>query len=176
MSPVMAKHPKPSSDPLFPIAQRRHPQLILAKLLGEKAMMLPFDPACLNAATAALTRWADLAESHALDHKEMALDAEFLRVIFCDALGYKSRTDLPDAYQLERQFSVPGAGPADGALGRFKSGTSAGSAAGVPSALTGGVWYCRRMSDSASERTGGALPAACRRIAFPSLPQTPLRR
>ncbi|MGA2498445.1 MAG: DNA methyltransferase [Tepidisphaeraceae bacterium] len=117
----MAKNPKGSGDALFPIAQRRHPQLMLAKLLSEKAMMLPFDPARLGAATAALTRWADLAESHALDHKEVALDAEFLRVIFCDALGYKSRTDSPDAYQLERQFSVPGAGPADGALGRFKS-------------------------------------------------------
>ncbi len=79
------------------------------------------EPAALSAATAALKRWADLAESHALDHKEVSLDAEFLRVIFCDGLGYKSRTDSPAAYQLERQFTVPGGGAADGALGRFKT-------------------------------------------------------
>ncbi len=118
----MAKKAKGSDDALFAPVRRRHPQLILAKLLAERANVWFADPGSLSTANAVLSRWADLAESHALDHKEVSLDAEFLRVIFCEALGYKSRTDSPEAYQLERQFSVPGGGAADGALGRFKSG------------------------------------------------------
>ncbi len=58
----------------------------------------------------------------ALKQKETSLDAEFLRVIFADALGYRSRTDSPEAYEYERAFAVPGAGTVDGALGRFGTG------------------------------------------------------
>ena len=79
----------------------------------------------LTAATTALNRWADLAESHALNHKEVSLDAEFLRIIFCEALGYKQRTDSPEAYQVEREFTVPGAGAGRWGIGPLLGGQAA---------------------------------------------------
>ncbi|MBI4579478.1 MAG: N-6 DNA methylase [Planctomycetes bacterium] len=123
----MAKKGKQAGpQTLFPEARRRrHPHLILPKLLTEKATSLPVDnlPPTerdrTRASLAVLNRWADLAAQRALRQKETSLDAQFLRVIFGEALGYKTRTDAPDAYQLEHQFPVPGAGTADGALGRF---------------------------------------------------------
>ena len=119
----MARNRKQATDPTEPVLfnelKRRHPYLILPKLLAESAMKYPFEPLRLEQTTAVLAKWADLAAKGALKHKETSLDAEFLRVIFADALGYKSRTDSPDSYELERQFTVTGAGTADGALGRF---------------------------------------------------------
>jgi hypothetical protein len=52
-----------------------------------------------------------------------ALDASFLLEIFGDALGYKTATQSPAKYHLERNFTVPGIGTADGALGEFSRGT-----------------------------------------------------
>ena len=122
MLSIMAKKVRDSqTPPLYSEMRRRHLRLFLPKLLTDKAALFPFDPDQLNAANAALKRWADLAESHALNHKEVSLAPEFRRVIFCEALGYKSRADSPQAYQLEHEFSVPGAGQVDGALGRFST-------------------------------------------------------
>jgi len=122
----MAKTAKDSGDALlFPDFRRRHPHLILPKLVTENATRFPFDDARLKSGLGVLKRWADLAAQGALQQKETSLDAEFLRVIFGQALGYKTRTDSPDAYQMERQFPVPGAGTADGALGSFARGQKA---------------------------------------------------
>ena len=119
----MAKKPQQPNPPaLFPEGNRRHLHLVLPKLLDAKATQFPFDMFRLEAATKALAHWADLAESQVLHHKEVSLDAEFLHAIFCDALGYKARTDSPDAYHLDREFTVPGAGPVDGVLGNFAVG------------------------------------------------------
>ncbi len=123
MGGAMAKKAQPIEDVmLFPDLKRRHPHLILPKLLNEKASQFPFDPGRLRCGVEVLARWAELAAKGALHQKETSLDAEFIRVIFGEALGYKSRTDHPDAYQMERQFNVPGTGTADGALGRFATG------------------------------------------------------
>lgn len=120
---VMAKKTKVSGDAaLFPELKRRHPHLILPKLLTERATKAFLVENGSAAGLPVLTRWADLAAQGALHQKETSLDAEFLRVIFGEALGYRSRTDSPEAYQIERQFPVPGAGTADGALGRFAAG------------------------------------------------------
>lgn len=119
----MAKKAKDSGEALlFPDFRRRHLYVILPKLLTEKATIFPFDGARLKGGAAVLARWADLAAKGALRQKETSLDAEFLRVIFGEALGYKTRTESPEAYQMERQFPVPGAGTADGALGFFGVG------------------------------------------------------
>jgi hypothetical protein len=79
----------------------------------------------LTRAHAILHRWRDLAASGALAHKETSLDAEFLREVFTDALGYASVTTGAAAYQLERQFTVREVGTADGALGTFTVGQPA---------------------------------------------------
>lgn len=122
----MAKKAKDGGQPtLFPESRRRHPHLILPKLLTEKAIIFPFDDARLKGGLSVLQRWADLAAQGALQQKETSLDAEFLQVVFGQGLGYKIRTDSPDAYQMERQFTVPGAGTADGALGPFAAGRQA---------------------------------------------------
>jgi hypothetical protein len=119
----MARKKKAQTQPvLFADLPRRHPRLILPKLLADKATVFPFDDARFRASSSELERWADLADRGDLLRKETALDSHCLTVIFRRALGYKVLTDNPEAYQLEPQFSVPGAGTADGALGRFGRG------------------------------------------------------
>ena len=54
--------------------------------------------------------------------KETSLDADFLREVFGEALHYRSATQSPEAYELERNFTIPGVGAADGALGNFLAG------------------------------------------------------
>ena len=120
-----------TSTSLFPDLKRKHPHLILPRLLTERATENPFDPARLQVGQDALRRWAELATGAALTAKETALDAEFLKVIFGEALGYRGRTDTPDAFQIERQFPVPEAGYADAALGTFVAGQPLGQPAVV---------------------------------------------
>jgi hypothetical protein len=72
-----------------------------------------------------LRKWADMEAKGHLDVKETAIDANFLQEVFGEALGYKSKTQSPDDYQLERNFTVPGVGTADGALGKFSPGATA---------------------------------------------------
>jgi len=122
----MAKKAKDSGQPLLvPEFRRRHLHLVLPKLLTDKAAFFPFDDDRLQNGISVLQRWADLAAQGALQQKETSLDAEFLQIIFGQALGYKTRTDSPNAYNMERQFTVPGAGTADGALGSFAAGREA---------------------------------------------------
>ena len=86
---AMAKKPKHPGSMLFtPDLRRRHPHLILPKLLSEKATcFFSDDDPRLKSGKAALSHWADLAAQGALQQKETKLDAEFLRVIFGQALG-----------------------------------------------------------------------------------------
>lgn len=87
MVPAMAKKAKATVQPqLFPEFRRRHRHLVLPKLLTEKAIIFPFDDARLNSAVSELQRWADLASQGVLQQKETSLDAEFLRIIFGQAL------------------------------------------------------------------------------------------
>ena len=124
----MAKQAKAAGDAhLFKPVRRRHPHLILPKLLTKQASEWHFDPARLRDGQDALRRWAELADGGGLASKETALDAEFLRAIFGEALGYRGKTDAPDGYQLERQFPVPGAGFVDAALGSFAVGKPLGT-------------------------------------------------
>jgi hypothetical protein len=103
-------------------ARRRHRHLFLPKLLQEMSARPAIDGQDLEKARMLLNQWADLAEAGHLNQKETSLDAEFLEKIFGDALGYKSVTESPNDYHREKQFAVPGAGTADGALGSFVSG------------------------------------------------------
>ena len=73
----------------------------------------------IERAHAILRKWADLENNGVLNRKETSLDADFLREIFSEALGYAPVTEGAETYQLERAFAVPGVGTADGALGDF---------------------------------------------------------
>jgi len=123
MATIMAKKPKHHGSMLFtPDYRRRHPHLILPKLLTEKADLFRFDDARLQSGRAALANWADLAAQGALQQNETVLDAEFLRVIFGQALGYKTVSDNPESYTMIKNPTVAGAGIADGSLGFFTTG------------------------------------------------------
>jgi N-6 DNA Methylase len=76
-----------------------------------------------NQAHAVLMKWADLETKGHLKRKETALDADFLREVFGEALGYPSSTQSPQRYHLEKDFTVPGIGTADGAIGIFEPGS-----------------------------------------------------
>ena len=120
----MAKKPKHHGSMLFtPDYRRRHPHLILPKLLSQKAtcFLSDNDPR-LKSGLAALANWADLAVQGALQQNETVLDAEFHRVIFGQALGYKTVSDDPESCTMQKNPTVPGAGIADGALGFFATG------------------------------------------------------
>lgn len=118
----VANKPKESVDPLFLSApRRRHAHIVLPKLLSERAKIHFLDDTRHRGDLDALRCWAELAANGALQQKETSLDADFIRVIFEQALGYRSRTASHASYNIERQFQVPGAGTADGALGFFSS-------------------------------------------------------
>lgn len=111
---------------LFVVAgRRRHPTLFLPRLLQEAAGRAMFNSEEFDRAAQILRHWADLADKGHLTHKETSLDAEFLEKIFGDALGYRSVSENPGDYHREKQFTVPGAGTADGALGQFSTAAAA---------------------------------------------------
>lgn len=103
--------------------RERHPRLFIGRMLAQEAQRAPFEEAVEAKSWDILKSWADLADSGRLRVKETALDAEFLEKVFGDALGYRSVSECPESYHRERNFAVPGAGTADGALGKFAAGS-----------------------------------------------------
>ncbi len=97
----------------------KHRTLFLPRFLAAKSTETRWQGPDRDKAHAIIIEWAKLADTHALDHKETALDGDFLEHIFGKALGYKSVSESPQAYQRQKQFHVPGIGTADGALGAF---------------------------------------------------------
>jgi len=107
------------------LGSRRRSGLILRRFLAEEAESLHYRGEQQEHAHEVLKRWADLETKGHLAKKETSLDADFLREVFGEALGYKAATESPDDYQLQRNFTVPGVGVADGALGNFGPHTQA---------------------------------------------------
>jgi len=101
------------------LEKRRRRVLFLPRFLADEAKSGLLRGKKQDCAYDILRKWADLEAKGHLDVKETALDASFLQEVFGEALGYPSKTQSPDNYQLERNFSVPGIGTADGALGKF---------------------------------------------------------
>ena len=85
MATAMTKAKYPGGVLFSAEFRRRHPHLILPKLLTEKAKGFFFDEVRLQSGLAALAHWADLAQQGALQQKETSLNSEFLRVIFGQA-------------------------------------------------------------------------------------------
>ena len=104
------------------LGNRRRRALILPRFLVDEAAKAHLEGDEQDRAFGILKHWADLEKQGHLNTKETALDAGYLEKVFGDALGYKTLTESPEKYQLERNFSVPGVGTADGALGQFASG------------------------------------------------------
>jgi hypothetical protein len=96
--------------------------LILPRQLSEEAASNFLKGSKQDRAYEIIKIWADLEQNGHLNKKETALDAGFLHEVLGEALGYRTITQSPDSYDLERNFSVPGNGTADGALGEFGTG------------------------------------------------------
>jgi hypothetical protein len=122
--PKASPTPFPDEAALFPAsAARKRRRLFLPRFLAEEGEKVFLRGEHQNRAYEVLRRWAQLdKDGHLKDRKETSLDADFLREVFGHALGYRNATDSPDAYELERSFTVPGIGTADGALGQFRMG------------------------------------------------------
>jgi hypothetical protein len=105
------------------LESRRRSGLIIRRLLSEEAEKVFYRDQQQQHAYDVLKRWAELEAAGHLAKKETSLDAGFLREVFGEALGYQAATESPDDYQLQRNFTVPGVGVADGALGNFQPGS-----------------------------------------------------
>ncbi len=126
----MARKPEDDQS-LFPtdaearksLALRRRRPLILPRFLDQEGKDPRHSGFALDAARRTLSRWADLESQGHLQAKETALSAQFLQEVFGQALGYASVTESPEKYYLEHEYTIPGVGTADAALGCF-SGTT----------------------------------------------------
>ena len=116
-------HPK-ESEAFRARQARRRRALVIPRLLTEEAEKVIYRGPAQERAFEILTHWADLETQGHLKKKETSLDAEFLTQVFGEALGYRPATVSPDQYELQREFYVPGVGPADGALGNFSPGNT----------------------------------------------------
>ena len=127
----MGKRRKPTQNNdngpnLFtPLESRRRSGLVLRRFLAEEAEKFFYRGKQQDDAHEIVKRWADLETEGHLAKKETSLDADFLREVFGKALGYRAATECPEDYQLQRNFTVPGVGMADGALGSFCPNTQA---------------------------------------------------
>ncbi|MCW5775839.1 MAG: hypothetical protein KIS87_05265 [Phycisphaeraceae bacterium] len=99
---------------------RRQRALLIPRYLTEAAAHQQLAGAPRDRAHEIAVRWADLETSGALpDHAETTIDSQYLNQFFCEGLGYSVKTISPAGWDLEHQFTVPGVGTADGAIGDF---------------------------------------------------------
>ncbi|MSR56740.1 MAG: hypothetical protein EXS05_03595 [Planctomycetaceae bacterium] len=101
---------------------RRSLFLMLPRLLRDEAEKAIHRGPRQDRAHEIIKKWVELESQGHLQRKETSLDADFLLEVFNQALGYQVQTDSPEGYCLDRNFTVPGVGTADGALGRFAHG------------------------------------------------------
>jgi hypothetical protein len=128
--PAPRRKQQPPGPSLFMTAgTRRRRALILPRYLADESEDKRLLGSAFDRAFETLKKWADLETRGHLARKETALDADFLHEVFGQALGYKTATQSPNKYQLERNYLVPGVGTADGALGEFALGAQASLAA-----------------------------------------------
>ena len=109
----------PHDDLYAQIEDRRRRHLFLPNVLDEAAKDLRLKSEKREAAYDVIRKWWQLAGDGKLNRKETSIDDKFLSEVFGDALGYRGVTEAAGNYERERQFTVPGVGPCDGALGMF---------------------------------------------------------
>ena len=109
----------PHDDLLAKIEERRRRHLFLPTVLDEAARDMRLETPARDAAYEIIRKWWQLAQAGKLNRKETTIDDRFLSEVLGQALGYRGVTESSNGYERERQFHVPGVGPADGALGIF---------------------------------------------------------
>ncbi len=109
----------PHQDLFARIEERKRRHLFLPNVLDRAVQDLPPGDEARDTAQEVVRRWWAMAQDGRLDRKETSIDDRFLSEVFGEALGYRGVTESAKGYERERQFSVPGAGPCDGALGLF---------------------------------------------------------
>ncbi|MFG0251443.1 MAG: Eco57I restriction-modification methylase domain-containing protein, partial [Phycisphaerales bacterium JB038] len=109
----------PHDDLFARIEDRKRRRLFLPSILDAKAADTRLETNDREKAYEVIKRWWDLARSGALNRKETSIDDRFLSEVFGEALGYRGVTESSQKWERERQFSIPGVGPCDGALGLF---------------------------------------------------------
>jgi hypothetical protein len=116
---------RPAAAPLLAeVENPRRRVLILPRYLEKAAEDKRLLGQRFENAHKVLIRWADLEKDGHLEKKETTLDADFIREVFGEALGYQPSTLSPERYQQQRNFTVSGVGTADGALGDFSRSAS----------------------------------------------------
>ncbi len=98
---------------------RRRRSLFLPKYLADEADKPIHRNGRQEQAFEIMQKWVVLESQGHIFKKETAVDADFLIDVFGIALGHRPFSESPDRYELLRNFTVPGAGTADGALGNF---------------------------------------------------------
>lgn len=119
------RKPRDDEPDLFGSSRKRlRRSLILPHALEEEAEKAVYRTSEHHHAWEIVKHWADLERDGHLNTKETSLDASFLQEVFGKALGYTTSTESPQNYTLQRNFTVPGIGTADGAIGHFGPGAS----------------------------------------------------
>ena len=116
----------PKGEHLFPEPNkarygesRRFRPLFLPRLLREPQKFLEGPE--LDRAHAIICKWADIESSGKLEKmKETAIEGEFCKEVFGDALGYVFFADNKERWNFEQKYFVNG-GHADAAIGIFDS-------------------------------------------------------
>ena len=103
---------------------RRRRSLILPRYLADEADKLIYRGERQDRAQSILKKWLDLEVQGQIFRKETAVDADFLLDVFGRGLGYPAFSESPEHFELDRNFTVPGIGTADGALGNFVGGVN----------------------------------------------------
>lgn len=104
---------------------RKHDTLFLPRLLEEEGRKVSHAGKEQDEAYAILLKWAEQETGgHLARYKETSANADFLNDIFGKALGYKTKADDPTDFGIDREYTVPGVGAADGALGLFPNARS----------------------------------------------------
>ena len=99
---------------------RRQRALFIPRFLREAAASNLLAGEQRDQAHAIVVRWADLeTKGHLPAYKETSIDTQFLDQVFGEGLGYRVKSNSPDAWELEHKHAVKEVGVADAALGQF---------------------------------------------------------
>jgi len=107
------------------VRQSKTERLFIPKLVEHQVKQPRIDGEQIDRAHAIFVRWADLESKGKLKSiKETQLQGDFLREIFGDALGYISRIEGQDTWQLEQHRSFGMVTP-DAVLGSYRESSRA---------------------------------------------------
>jgi len=113
------RYKDPHGDLFAQIEDRKRRRLFLPNVLEEEAADRRLETPQRAIAYGVIQNWWRQARQGRLNRKETEIDDAFLSELFGQGLGYRGVTESEAQYERLRQYHVPGAGQADGALGLF---------------------------------------------------------